>query len=413
MNNNVLWSSAYLAACLLAAPAAQAQSKEVVLGLQCDRTGPTEIVGSNLCVGMHDYIDLINSKGGVDGYHIKLIDIDNQYKVPPAVEAFQREKEAGAITMALYGTPQVVALAQQCADSKIPCTSPGFGIGASADGKHYPYVFPMAAGYWSQAAGAIDYAKKQLGGSLKGKKIAYMFYDNPAGREPLAVLHDLQAIEGFELTEFAVPPPGLDVNAQALDIAQRNRPDFVLVHLFGRSPSLAIKSLKGNGYPLRKVIGFVWASAEPDIEAAGGYGATAGYNMIQFAGVGDDYPVSKEIVAMYAKEGKSPPKEMQASVYYNRGIAMAAMHVEALHNAITAKGGAAPTGEDVKHGFEQIHDFTLDGILAPVKLTPEDHEGGGFVQVWQVEGGKMVRKTDWFHAYPDVVQKQIAASATQ
>src|SRR5262249_30896273 len=189
---------------------------------------------------------------------------------------------------------------------------------------------------------------------------------------------------------FAVPPPGLDVNAQALDIAQRTRADFVLMHLFGRAPSIALKALKGNGYPLRKVIGFVWASAEADIEAAGGYGAVNGYNTLQFAGVGTDYPVHKDIVAMYAKDGKTQPKEMQSTVYYNRGIVWAAVHVQALHNAISAKGGAVPTGEEVKHGFEGIQDFTLGGIIPPLKITESDHEGGGYVQVWQVEGGKLV-----------------------
>jgi branched-chain amino acid transport system substrate-binding protein len=116
---------------------------------------------------------------------------------------------------------------------------------------------------------------------------------------------------------------------------------------------------------------------------------------------------------MYAKQGKPAPKEMQASVYYNRGVVWAALHLQALSNAIAAKQGAAPTGEDVKHGFEQIHDFTLGGILPPVNVTNADHEGGGFVQVWQVEGGKLVRKTDWFHAYPEVVKKQVEAVRTQ
>jgi branched-chain amino acid transport system substrate-binding protein len=407
MNTRLLWLAPLAVAGLAMSRDAAAQGKEVVFGMQCDRTGPTEIVGSVLCVGMHDYVDLINSKGGVDGYRIKLIDIDNQYKVPPAVEAFQREKDAGAVTMAIYGTPQVLALAQQCNDGRISCTSPGFGISASADGKRYPYVFPIAASYWSQAAAAVEYAKQQLGGSLKGKKIAYLFYDNPSGREGLPVLQELKASEGFELSEFAVPPPGLDVNAQALDIAQRTRADFVLMHLFGRAPSIALKALKGNGYPLRKVIGFVWASAEADIEAAGGYGAVNGYNTLQFAGVGTDYPVHKDIVAMYAKEGKAQPKEMQSTVYYNRGIVWAAVHVQALHNAISAKGGAVPTGEEVKRGFEEIHDFTLGGIIPPLKITEADHEGGGYVQVWQVEGGKLVKKTDWYRAYPEVVLKQI------
>ncbi len=330
--------------------------------------------------------------------------------MPPGVEAYQHQKQEGAVTMAVYGTPIVQALAQNCNDDHITCTSPGFGIGASADGKRYPYIFPMAASYWSQAAGAVQYAKEQLGGNLKGKKIAYLFLDNPAGREPLPVLQDLAATEGFELKTFAVPPPGLDLGAQTLDIAQRFHADFVIAHVFGRSPSLAIKGFKANGFPLKKVLGLAWAAAETDVEAAGG-AAADGYNAVQFAGVGNDYPVSKEIVAMYAKAGKPAPKDMEVSVYYNRGLAWAALHLQALHLAIAAKGGAAPTGEDVKHGFEQIHDFTLGGLVAPLKLTPEDHEGGGFIQIWQVKGGKLTRVTDWFHAYPEEVKKQVEANA--
>ena len=75
---------------------------------------------------------------------------------------------------------------------------------------------------------------------------------------------------------FAVPPPGVEMGAQVLDIAQRYRADFVISHLFGRSPSVAIKELKRVGYPLKKVVGFVWGAAEADMEAAGGYGGGRG-----------------------------------------------------------------------------------------------------------------------------------------
>ena len=74
-----------------------AQDKELVFGLQCDRTGPTATVGTVLCPGYHDYIDLVNSKGGVEGYKIKVIEIDNEYKVPPAIEAHERFKKEGAV----------------------------------------------------------------------------------------------------------------------------------------------------------------------------------------------------------------------------------------------------------------------------------------------------------------------------
>jgi branched-chain amino acid transport system substrate-binding protein len=285
---------------LLTAAPSHAQSKsDIVIGLQCDRTGATQIVGTVLCPGFHDYIALINSKGGVDGHRLKALEIDHEYKVPPAVESYERHKKDGAVTMAIYGTPQIYALAAKLTEDRIPGTSPGFGSAAAADGQRYPYIFPIAATYWSQGAAAVDFVKKQLNGTLKGKKIAYIFFDNPAGREPIEVLEDLATKEGFQLRTFAVPPPGVEMGAQVLDIAQRFKADFVIAHLFGGAPSVSIKELKRVGYPLRKVVSFVWGSAEANIEGAGGFAVAEGYYVMQFAGVGTDYPVLNEIREMY------------------------------------------------------------------------------------------------------------------
>jgi len=90
-------------------------------------------------------------------------------------------------------------------------------------------------------------------------------------------------------------------------------------------------------------------------------------------------------------------------VMYNRGVLIAALHVEAIRNALKANGGKKPTGEEVKKGFESIHDFTLGGIVPPLNITPTDHEGGGWVQIYQTKGGKFVKETEWIHAYPEVV----------
>jgi branched-chain amino acid transport system substrate-binding protein len=391
----------------LAGPAS-AQDKQIVIGVQCDRTGPTQITGVVLCPAMQDYFELVNSQGGVEGYKIKAPEIDNQYKVPLAVEAYQRQKQEGAVLMTLYGTPMTVALNQRLEEDKIATTSPGFGISAAADGKRFPYLFPIAASYWSQGAAAVQFAKDKLGGDLKGKKIAYVYYDNPAGKEPLPVIEALQKREGFELRTFAVPPPGVELGAQVIDITQRYRPDFVIDHLFGRSPSVAIKEYKRAGYPLNKVLGLVWASSESDIQAAGGFGVAEGYYAMQFAGAGDDYPVRKQIKEMYKKEGKAPFKPMDDNtVYYNRGLLQAAIHVEAIRNALKANGGKQPTGTDIKNGMEKIRDFSLGGLVPPLEITPEDHEGGGWVQVVQVHNGKFVKATDWFRAYRDVVEAEI------
>jgi branched-chain amino acid transport system substrate-binding protein len=387
-----------------------AADKELLIGDQCDRTGPTQIVGTVLCPAMQDYYRLVNSKGGIDGWKINGNEIDNGYKVPEGIEAYERQKQMGVLMMTLYGTPQTVALNQRLEQDKMPTTSPGFGISAAADGNRFPYLFPIAATYWSQSAASVAFAKEKLGGNLKGKKIAYVYYDNPAGKEPMPILETLQKQEGFELRTFAVPPPGVELGAQIIDITQRYRPDFVIAHLFGRSPSVLIKGLKGAGFPLSKVVGLVWASAEADILAAGGWATAEGYNTMQFAGAGDDYPVRQEIKALYKKEGKDPPKEMDNTVIYNRGLLQAAIQVQALTNALKLSGGKLPTHEQVKQGMEQIKDFTLGGLVPPLQITATDHEGGGWVRVFQVKGGKFAAATDWIHPYRDVVEHQVKSA---
>ena len=136
-----------------------------MFGVQCDRTGPTADGRQVLCPGYQDYIALINSKGGVEGYKIKVVEIDNEYKVPPAIEAHERFKKEGAVLEGLYGTPQTAALNKKLEEDKILGTSPGFGTAAAADGKRYPYTFPIAASYWSQAGAAVQFAKEKLGGA--------------------------------------------------------------------------------------------------------------------------------------------------------------------------------------------------------------------------------------------------------
>ncbi|HVH79089.1 MAG TPA: ABC transporter substrate-binding protein [Stellaceae bacterium] len=400
-------SLAALALSAAFAGTAMAEDKELLIGEQCDRTGATQIVGTVLCPAEQDYFKLVNLKGGIDGWKIRADEIDNGYKVPEGIEAYERQKQMGALLMTLYGTPQTVALNQRLEQDHIPTTSPGFGISAAADGARFPYLFPVAATYWSQGAAAVQFAKDQLGGNLKDKKIAYVYYDNPAGKEPMPVIEALQKQEGFDLRTFAVPPPGVEMGAQVIDITQRYHPDFIIAHLFGRSPSVMIKGLKGAGFPLKKVVGLVWASAEADILAAGGWGTAEGYNTIQFAGAGDDYQVRQDIKDMYKKDGKDPPKEMDDTVVYNRGLLQAAIQVEALKNAVKIAGGQKPTTEQVKQGFEQIHDFTLGGLIPPLKITATDHEGGGWVRVFTAKGGKFVAATDWIHPYREVVENTV------
>src|SRR5215467_5010417 len=95
------------------------EQRQIVIGVLCDRTGPTQIVGVNMCPAYHDYMNLVNQRGGVERYKIKADEIDVEYKVPPAVEAYGRQKAEGAVSIMIYGTPQTQALTQKLNEDKI------------------------------------------------------------------------------------------------------------------------------------------------------------------------------------------------------------------------------------------------------------------------------------------------------
>ena len=86
---------------IVAVGPAMSEQREIVIGIECDRTGPTQIVGINLRPAYQDYINLVNLRGGVEGYKMKGDEIDIEFKVPPAVEAYQRQKAEGAVHHAL------------------------------------------------------------------------------------------------------------------------------------------------------------------------------------------------------------------------------------------------------------------------------------------------------------------------
>ncbi len=387
-----------VAAVAAAAIVNPAWAQAIKIGGQCDRTGPTRLIGVELCPGIADYIRLVNKKGGVSGHKLEYTEVEAGYAVDRSVEAYERLKRDGAVTTLDYGTPIVYALTPRHMSDKIPAITPGFGRADSIDGRVWPYIFPMAASYWSQAGAAMQYIKDK--GGRKGTKIAYLYFDNPAGREGIPVVEAVAEKEGYQLRHFAVPSPGLEMGPQVIDITRRFKADWVVAHLFGRAPSVSIKELRKSGFPLDRVVSFVWGAGEADAKAAG-WADAQGYLGMQFASVGRNLPVIQEIIKMHQDEGKAVP-EYVGGVYYNRGVLIAAILAEGVRLAIQ-NHGLPVTGEKVRRGYEAIKNFDLQGFLPPMTVTPEDHEGGGWVKIYQVKGTEWVPVTEWFRGYREEV----------
>ena len=379
---------------VVAAQAGQA----IKIGGMCDRTGSTKVIGVEMCPGVADYIALVNKKGGVLGRKLEYTEIDHAYVVPRAVDAYERLKREGAVTFFTYGVPTLEGLTPYFTQDKIPPFNSGTGRGYLIDGTVWPYIFPGTASYWSQAGMSMKYLKDN--GAKKGTRIAFLYYDNPAGRDGLEMVEAIAGSEGYVLRKYAVQPPGLEMEPQVTEIVRDFKADWVIGSLFGRPAPMSIKEFKKAGFPLNRVISFVYGAGEPDVEEAG-WDIAQGYLGLQYASVGRNFPVVQELLKMYRDEGKDVPKYV-GGAYYNRGVLSAAIIVEGIRLAIQ-NHGLPLTGDKVRKGYEAIRKLDLQGLGPPLNITPQDHEGGGYLRIYQVKGNGWVPVTDWMRGYHDEV----------
>src|SRR5262249_31619556 len=230
------------------------------------------------------------------------------------------------------------------------------------------------------------------------------------GRDGIDMVEEIANKEGYVLRLYAVQPPGLDMEPQVNEIARDFNADWVIGSLFGSSPAVSIKEFKKAGFPLNRVISFVYGAGEVDVEGAG-WGIAQGYLGLQYASLGRNFPVIEEIIKMYRDEGKEVPKYV-GGAYYNRGVLTGAIIVEGVRLAIQ-NYGLPLTGDKVKKGYQAIRSLDLQGLGPPLNITPQDHEGGGYVRLYQVKGNAWVPVTDWTRAYRDEAMALVKKANTK
>ena len=371
----------------------------IKVGGMCDRTGTSKVIGIETCPGVADYIALINRKGGVLGHKINYTEIDHAYMVDRAVEAYGRLKQEGAVTMMSYGVPTLYGLTSRFMDDRIPAFNTGTGRSDAIDGVAWPYIFPGTASYWSQAGAAMKYIKDN--GAKQGTKIAFIYYDNPAGREGLPMVEAVAQKEGYVLRKFAVQPPGLEMAPQVNDIARDFKADWVIGSLFGNAAAVSIKEFAKAGFPLNRVVSFVYGAGDADVEAAG-WDIAQGYLGLQYAAVGPHPsrdPGNRQDVSGRGQGAAEIPR--QRLLQPRR----AARRVDRRrHPARDSEPRPATDRRQGAHGVRGDQELRPAGVRSPSHARRRRiTRAADTCRVYQVKGNEWVPVSGWIRGYRDEV----------
>lgn len=387
------------ASLLLASPAVLA-ADPIRFGLCYDLTKAYTFITPQVAQAARDYADLLNMKGGIGGHPIELIVQDHGNEPQRGIECYEKVKQLGAVTVDLLSTPVSRAVLPRAMKDGTTMIQALVGRGDAVDGEVFKRVFPLGPTYWGQAANIVSYYKKQSGGSLKGKKIGFLYIDYPFGQEPIPVLQELQKREGFDLQLFPYPLPGNDQSAAWSQI-RRFQPDMIIHWGFSAMHVVASKEAKRNGIGMDKIISGNWFN-EVDL-ANIGPDVVKGMRKSSVVVSGTTHPLIQEITReLYDKNKGNGDRKFLGDTYYNVGLAIYAPVFEAARLALLTEK-APLTTEKMRKGLESLKGYDANGLMPPLNVTAKDHGGGGKSRIDMWDGTKWVPQSDWIADYSDLV----------
>ena len=419
----------------LALPAAaHALQKEQFVPANFYWVGPYAAGGSGISGGLLDYLQMLNERdGGINGVRFAWQKCETEYNNARGVECYERAKRQGPTGATLIhplSTGITYSLIERATADKIPVVSIGYGRADAADGRVFPFVFPLITTYWDQAATMVRYIGEEMDGlkgngmqALRGKKIVLLYHDSAYGKEPIPVLSDLARKYGYRLSTIPVPHPGNEQQAQWLQVRQI-RPDWVILWGWGVMNPTALKTAARVGYPRNRMIGVWWSGAEEDVIPAGN--AAEGFVAAGFNVAGTEYPVIEAIRKhVYAAGGGEMEDTSRiGSVYYNRGVVFGIITAEAVRVAQERFGKGRPvTGAQAQWALEhldidarRLKRLGATGFMPPLRTSCADHQGSGVVRFMRWNGGRWDIITDWMAPMPEdrqLVRQKYTDSAMQ
>lgn len=262
MRRTLAAMSIALAALVGLPTATSAQDKVIRIGVIYDFTGPFAAGGSEAAaIGTRIAIDMVNERGGVEGYRIEPVWADAQSKAEVAIAEAERllTQEQVALIMGVYSSAHCVPMAQKVDAMKRFMWANVCVSSAVLKGKNLQYVFrPQVHSDqygWASCTFLNEVAQEKLGIAPAELRVAIIHEDGPygsgiaAGNDETCRSYGMQVVlkEGYAATA-----PDLSSLVTKL---RRARPDVILHTGYNPDITLFLRQAKEQGLRFKALIG--------------------------------------------------------------------------------------------------------------------------------------------------------------
>ena len=362
-------------------------------GVLIDLSGPTSDWGKNQVKGQLDAMRWVNENGGINGKDLKLIVIDDGYKVPRGVAGYNRLVDSeNVLGLYIQSTGTTMTLIKKIVADGVATIAASF-TSKFQDPKKTPFSFFVSPSYGTMGRIALKWVRMSWKDNSRNPKWCYLYPDNKYGRDILGVGKDYAKKIGVDVgPDQVINWPTKDATVQLTNMT-RYDPDFAYITSTAMNGAVILKNAKALDLKT-KFISNIRNFEESLITLSGG-AAEGTYGVHPIAPYGADVPGMKKVVASHEKWH---PGETGTNVYVEGWVNILSV-TEALRTA-DKTGDLTPAS--IRNGFEQFRNFSTGGLAPPLTFTKKDHRGSMAAKMYQIQNGKIVPVSDWIELPRDM-----------
>jgi branched-chain amino acid transport system substrate-binding protein len=158
------------------------------------------------------YMKMINDQGGVNGRKINLIQYDDAYSPPKAVEQVRKlvESDEVLLTFQLLGTPSNAAVQKYLNSKKVPQLFAATGASKFTDPKNFPWTMGFNPNYFVEGRIYGQYILKEY----PNAKIGVLYQNDDLGKD---YLNGIKAGLGDKAAKMIVAEASYEVSDPTID----------------------------------------------------------------------------------------------------------------------------------------------------------------------------------------------------
>jgi ABC-type branched-subunit amino acid transport system substrate-binding protein len=359
-----------------------ATDTEIKIGQTVPFSGPASAYAT-IGKAQAAYINMINDQGGVNGRKLKLIQYDDAYSPPKAVEQIRKlvEDDEVLLTFQIIGTPSNSAVQKYLNSKKVPQLFAATGASKFTDPKNFPWTMGYNPNYFVEGRIYGQYILKEY----PNAKIGALYQNDDLGKD---YMNGLKAGLGDKASSMIVSEASYEVSdptvdSQILKIKDAGA-DLFFSATTPKQAAQAIKKIFELGWKPVQIVDInatsVGAVMKPaGLDAAKGV-ISVNYGKDPLDPTWKDDPGLNRYFDFMAKYYPDGDKDSNFNTY---GYATAQMLVHVLKQA-----GDNLTRENVMKQAASMKDVTTDILLPGMKVntSPTDYRVNKQLQMMRFNG---------------------------